>query len=160
MGLIGDLVNGAKGAASMISHDVGHAAQAVAQPIVNQLAAQAAHPVIQQNAPRVVALSTSPETAPLHTPQQIQTAVGQSMPMGSGSFSFPLNPYTNAQMLPKLQSLNNQAMTDRLNNRLSSMPVPANNGGALPPQMVNVPWSSQQVPYGTPTPSWYHGTGR
>lgn len=33
---------------------------------------------------------------------------------------------------------------------------PANFEGALPPKMINVPWSSHQVPYGTPQPKKYN----
>jgi hypothetical protein len=33
--------------------------------------------------------------------------------------------------------------------------VPGRFNGALPPRMINVAWSREQVPYGTPTPDWY-----
>lgn len=39
---------------------------------------------------------------------------------------------------------------------LASLGNNSNPTGALPPDMVNVPWSSHQVPYGTPAPQWYN----
>lgn len=114
-------------------------------------------PIVQQvqNHPPVAGLSAY-KVDPVHTDAQVGQAVGQAAPLGiNASLYQTTNALTNQPLHPVLGQLTNEALDSRAHGILKSMPSAANFEGALPPQMINVAWSSHQVPYGTPMPDWY-----
>lgn len=96
-------------------------------------------------------LYTNPESVgTAHSPAQALVAAHLALPQGyispaTGASANPYGGIVNPNSF--LINLANQSGTQRYGQIINSMPATGNFRGALPPKMVNVPWSSEQVPY-------------
>lgn len=110
--------------------------------ILHALQTLLGHPQAPTTASSPRTFTASKTTSDVHSPAQIDQAIRSSAPLGTQPYGYnnTATPFLFNQVFGPAQSI-------RTNNAISALPTAPNIGGALPPAMVNVPWSSRPVPY-------------